>query len=724
MNISDGLRFLLFLGIAAIPDVMGQVPPQGVDLHHDSLTVHIEFAPLRYSFADKLGTILKAAKSGILWDGAPVQAVSVGSCGTTLCLLHLVQSSVSVGTLMVKVKEHDVMFRLTAAKPGHRLEFRTSGLSPGYGLGDHSITHQHYDTDITGYANDHFLADGGLVRFVSNFIIYPKQGVGVVLVDPFEKIVHSSEQEIDEGVTHAQVHTEIHYFFGSPHEIYAAFRRVRNETGYPVLAPKAAMFGLGWEAFGALGWNTNQKTVQENVDRYRAEGYPLRWAVIGSGYWPKEKAMHATTSFGMFDHEKYPDPAALFRHFHNEGIKVLLGLRICFVVGGPFTQEALDQGYFLKKDGKPEIYHGDWPESPYYMLDAHNAAALNWYMGLVRRWTRFGVDGYKEDLYGYTSADMRDDKASPINDLLMKQGMYVIERTGYLESNGDLIRINDFNYDQNQDRGPVNSLAMAYSGAPLLYPTLVGGTFAENKFSTKRTHRMQVYMMRIAQWAAVHPGMAMGEPPWSFPDPEVAQVMKSAALLHARLQPYFYSQGTQFAIDGYPWPMTPLPVAFPEDANVYGRGNDHVRGYEWMIGDALLATPLYGDDYLTANTRDVYLPRGRWIDYDTGQTYQGPTTLKNFAIPPEKTPLFVGGSGIVLEEVDEHLVARVYPIAPRAHEVFHVDGTTTTSFITVDVKDWKSPRIVDIETGKTIEGRWERHAYQFSFYKGHSYRLE
>ena len=94
----------------------------------------------------------------------------------------------------------------------------------------------------------------------------------------------------------------------------------------------------------------------------------------------------------------------------------------------------------------------------------------------------------------------------------------------------------------------------------------------------------------------------------------------------------------RFYLDGYPWTMAPLPVAFPDDPQVYGRENQTVRGFEWMIGDALLAAPLYGNDYQTAQTRDVYLPRGTWIDYDTGQHYQGPRLLRNFSLPLGKTP--------------------------------------------------------------------------------------
>ncbi len=717
-------RLLIAGMLAALHSFAGLAQAKKVDLHAGAVSMHVELDPLRYSFNSGRRTVLAAANHGIEWGDEAVRATPVPGCSSGECGFKIATASGLEGTLEITLTAHRAKLVMRTKRPGDKLEFLTAGLAPGYGLGDDSITHNHLDTDITGFSNDHLLADGGLVRFVSNFIIYPRQGVAVVLVDPNEKIVHSSASEIVEGVVRAKPETEMNYFFGDPHQIYEEFLRVRNADHYPVLPPKFALFGLGWEAFGALGWNTSQKTSQENVDRYRAEGYPLTWAEIGSGFWPKEKPFHATTSFGLFDPEKYPDPAGLFRHFHEEGMKVLLGLRICFVIGGPFTQQGFERGYFLSRNGVPEVYHGDWPESPYYMLDAHNPAALAWYLDLVKRWTKSGVDGFKEDLYGYTVADTRDDKVNPINDALMRDGIYVIERTGYLASNGDLIRINDFNYDQNQDRGPVNSLALAYSGTPLLFPTTVGGTFAESKFPTARTHAMQMYMMRIAQWAAVHCGMAMGEPPWSFPDPEVARVMLRAAQMHARLQPYLYSQATRFAEDGYPWPMTPLPIAFPDDPAVYGRENDHVHGYEWMIGDALLAVPLYGNDYATAMSRDVYLPRGRWMAYDSGEIYQGPLMLHNFAMPFEKTPLFVGGSGVVLERVEGRDVVRVYPLAAHARAELHTDGTAKLSVVEVAVKDWKSPHVIDSATKQSVPGSWERHAYQFALEPGHSYRVE
>jgi len=415
----------------------------------------------------------------------------------------------------------------------------------------------------------------------------------------------------------------------------------------------------------------------------------------------------------------------LIEHFHHENLKVLLGLRISFVEHGPFTDEGIRAGYFLKKDGQAQVFHDGWPKGPFYLLDAQNPAALDWYIGLVDRWKPFGIDGFKEDYYGYGGFGLRDDKIDPTNNRLMQQGQLIIERNGYLSSNGDLHRINDFNYDQDQDRGPVNALAFAYSGFPLVYPDIVGGTFGENRFAADRTPRMEAYMMRNAQWAALHSSMGMGEPPWKF-SPEVAKVMLQAARLHAQIAPYIYSNARRFAHDGYPWTMTPLPIAFPDDPNVYDRENAETRGYEWLIGDALLATPLYGNDYATTNARDIYLPAGVWMDFDTGKLYKGGQTLKDFELPVDKTPLFVGGSGVTVEEREGKLLLCIYPVATHASaDITLPEGGPP---IHVDVKglpmgeQWTGISVRD-SAGKQIKAGSSKHAFTFVPQPGSSYRV-
>jgi alpha-glucosidase (family GH31 glycosyl hydrolase) len=694
---------------------------QTYTLHAGDLTMTIEGAGARYGFKQNGHPVVEpSSSSGMVIGGEPVMHASKISCSTDKCSFHLATASGDRGTMTVELTAHTAQLRFVPLSPEMEVGFVTAGAQPAYGLADDAVLNKNYSTDVTGFSNDHFLSGEGLVRLVSNFIIYPAQRFAVLLIDPNAKIVHTSAAEIVQGVHHAPAEgTTLQYFFGDMHEIYAGYRLARIHAGYKVMPPKYEMFGVGWEAFGALGWQTDQKTITASVDRYLSLGYPLKWIVIGSGFWPSPREFNATTSFGLFDKIKYPDPHGLTAHFHDEHLKVLLGLRISFITDGPFSAEGVAHHYFLSENGQAIVFHGSWPKSPYYLLDAHNPAALDWYMGLTNRWKDFGVDGYKEDFYGYHN--LRDDKIDPVNDRLMAEGADIIERNGYLSVDGDLQRVNDFNYDQGQDRGPVNALALAYSGFPFVYPDIVGGTFGEQHFSTQRTPAMETYIERNAQWAALHSSMSMGEPPWSFQNAQVGQIMLAAAQLHDRLQPYLYSFALRATEDGFPWTMSPLPIAYPRQRETYARENAKVRGYEWLIGDALLATPLYGNDYATAETRDVYLPPGQWMDYDTGKLYQGNTTLTGFALPAAKAPLFVGGSGVVLEKKGKTIVARVYPHAAEGKSVFTLPGATQKTTVTVSHTNVAAAEVRD--GGNQVPNRLERYAWEFAVDPGHTYQV-
>ncbi|HEY9136944.1 MAG TPA: TIM-barrel domain-containing protein, partial [Terriglobus sp.] len=661
----------LALAIAALAPLTAHA--QGsIQLSSSGITFRAEPTGTRYSFtASGSAPVAMAAGAGIQINGNPF-TLSGGRCSSSPCTLHGKTAAGDEATLTIRLELHHAELIVHPNKEGAEVRFITAGASPAYGLADHAIeqkqfstlANKQYNTDVTGFKDDRFLSGQGITRLVSNFIIYPKQGFAELLIDPHRKIIHTSTDEIVQGVEHSHGDVRMHYFFGDPHAIYAAYLAARNAAGYRVIMPKYEAFGVGWEAFGALGWDTNQKTDTESIDHYIEDGFPLRWIVVGSGFWPAQPdSMHETTSFGLWDHEKYPDPRSMFQHFKDEGLVSMMGLRITFITTGPYSAEGVQHGYFLKDaSGKAEAFTGGWPKMPYYLLDAHNHDALNWYMGLVKKWQDYGVSGWKEDFYGYGKYPLRDDKVDPTNDRLMAQHQLVIERNGYLSSNGDLHRINDFNYNQDQDRGPVNSLALAYAGFPLVYPDIVGGTFGESHFNTQRTPQMETYMMRNVMWASLHSSMGMGEPPWSF-RPEVANVMRKAAQLHDRISPYLYQYARRFANDGYPWTMTPLPVAFPKDNAVYGHENATDRRYEWLIGEALLAAPLYGNDYATATTRDVYLPAGEWMDFETGKIYKGNQTLNAFSMPVDKVPLFVGGTGVTLEKDQYDVFACIYPVA-------------------------------------------------------------
>jgi alpha-glucosidase (family GH31 glycosyl hydrolase) len=229
--------------------------------------------------------------------------------------------------------------------------------------------------------------------------------------------------------------------------------------------------------------------------------------------------------------------------------------------------------------------------------------------------------------------------------------------------------------------------------------------------------------MREAMYDALNPSMSFGYGPWNL-GKRTNNICLQAAQLHDRLQPYFYSNAIKAYKTGFPYPLTPLPLVFPHDKNVYGLADTTRRSYEWMIGESLLATPLYGNDYATAKSRDVYLPKGKWMDYETGKVYKGPKTLTNFELPVNKIPLFVGGKGIIVIQKNKQLFVRIYPVTNQSKIAFYDKDGKTKSRISIDHPDWKNVSVQDLTDNQSIDVKHVHHAYEFLLEPGHDYRIK
>lgn len=702
--------------------------------------IHIEKQGFRFAFTDTDNQIIAPAHpvSGLIFLGSTAAHTAIDEKGKNAVSFILTNRDRRRARLKIHLMGEYARFELALLDPPKdekpKIVIRTGGIRPAFGLADHGVRYPPArSTQLVPFVDEHMRASNGFSgRLISNFVIFPKQGFAQVNIDPGTKIVRLTENETAHGSYAASMPAMV-YFFGSPKTIYRNFLKVRNENGYRVFKPKYAFFGVGWEAWGALEWDTDRTSVTQNITRYLELGYPLQWTVIGSGFWPHhDPQLQATTSFGMWDTDRYPDPRGMIDHFHKLGLKVFIGLRIAFITNGPYAKEGLEKACFLVENGQAKTYHIGFPKQPVYLLDATKPEAVQWYVGLCNKWLDFGVDGFKEDLYGYGQYELRDDKVDAINTALMKQGVYVMGRNGYLGSPMDLHRIEDFNFDQNQDRGPINGLCFAYAGFPNVYTDPLGGAPSKgNLKNILHTDKARTYLMRLVRYASLNPTMAFGIGVWRTGDEQVINVTCASARLHTRLQPYIYNAAVDAYRTGFPYPLTPLPLAYPDDPEVYALANTERRSYQWLIGESLLATPLYGDDYATAQTRDVYLPAGRWMDYDTGTLYDGPRTLKQFPIPVDKTPLFVGGKGIVIEQPDDNrsLEAVVYPVAPANAKLrFTWPDGESTSTITNATAKWIPDQfsVIDQKTLSAIPFNTTptTRAIRFDILPNHDYTVE
>lgn len=727
---------------------------ESITIQTDYYQLEIEKVGFRFQFSQTDGQVIAPfhANSGLLvgQEGSTPEEIST----TRLVKEEAEQLTLAVetsgglkGTIILKLEAHSVKLSILPEREGrYTLIARTGGLGPAYGMADHAAVGEGgLDLLLEEFVRDTLGGDNGSQRMISNFVIFPKQGFATVNIETSsQKLVRITKEEQAQGAHGVRELPALYYFIGNPKEIYASYLTARNKEGHQVYKPKSAWFGVGWEAFGALAWKTNHTSVTENIDQYLDYGYPLTWMVVGSGFWPRgagefdahgtpytsetkseaAKKLQATTSFGMWDKDLYPNPKDFIDYFHRRGLIFTIGLRIGFIPGGPFTPEGVEKGYFLQdEEGVAALQKVGFPRVPVYLLDSNKPEAVNWYVSLCQKWRDYGVDGFKEDLFHWPQ-HLQDNLIDPINRALMEDGVYIMGRNNYLGSPADIHRFDDFNYNQSQDRGPINGLAYAFSGFPYVYPDIIGGTgLATGRFGEESKEKLRIYLVRYAQYASLNPAMAFGFGPWNF-DEETNRLCLAAAQRHHRLQPHIYSNAIKAYHTGFPYPMTPLPLAYPNDPNVYGLADTTRRAYQWMIGESLLAAPLYGDDYNRATRRDIYLPKGKWMDYDNGQLYEGPQTLKGFEIPIDKAPLFVGGTGFVLEQEAGQLLGRIYPIAQQANiDCWHMDGETKST-LQIEVKDWTALKIMDETTGEEVPYELIRHAYQFEFIAGHTYTIQ
>jgi alpha-D-xyloside xylohydrolase len=111
--------------------------------------------------------------------------------------------------------------------------------------------------------------------------------------------------------------------------------------------------------------------------------------------------------------------------------------------------------------------------------------------------------------------------------------------------------------------------------------------------------------------------------PWTY-SKEFLDEFRLDDELKYKLMPYVYAQAKDCSEKGLPM-VRALFVEFPEDAGAW------LVEDEYLFGSNILVAPFFHD---STYERDVYLPGGKWIDYQHGEVYEkGWHHLKKGKIP-------------------------------------------------------------------------------------------
>lgn len=220
--------------------------------------------------------------------------------------------------------------------------------------------------------------------------------------------------------------------------------------------------------------------------------------------------------------------------------------------------------------------------------------------------------------------------------------------------------------------------------------------------------------VRDFQWKAFTP-MQLNMDGWGS-NPKYPHILGEPAAsinrwylkMKSEFMPYTYSIARE-AVDGKPM----IRAMFLDTSNEYTLGT--ATRYQFMYGPYILVAPIYQETKADSEGNDIrngiYLPDGKWIDYFTGELYEGNRILNNFDAPLWKLPLFVKQGAIIpmtlpnnnVGEIDQSI--RIYELYPYGHGSFteydddgrtqaYLRGEYATTRITSDLeKDKLTVRI-------------------------------
>lgn len=405
-----------------------------------------------------------------------------------------------------------------------------------------------------------------------------------------------------------------------------------------------------------------------------------------------------------WDRQAFPEPERFAADLHRQGLKLSVWQHPYLSVESDLYAEGAAKGYFARKpDGS--VYVIDYGLSlstlpggvtqiassetswnaPVAIIDLTHPEAVAWYKALMRAALQTGIDAFKTDFgedipadalfaNGMTGAEMHNLYPLLYNQVVFEvteevRGAGVVwGRSGYAGSQ---------RYPTCWSGDPActwDSLAFTLRGGLSL--GLSGVPFWSNDIGGYRGHPSPELYIRWAQFGLLcSHARCHGETqrqPWFFGQ-EAAAIFRRYARLRYQLFPYLYSCAHEAARTGLPV-LRAMPLAFPDDPNTYD------KDLQFMLGPWLLLAPIYDE----SGKRSVYLPAGRWIDYWSGQTYDGPANITVHAAL-DALPLYARGGAIVPmmppanripTGLLDPLILDVYPYGETSYRLYEDEGIT------------------------------------------------
>ncbi|MBS5795799.1 MAG: alpha-xylosidase [Dysgonomonas mossii] len=317
-----------------------------------------------------------------------------------------------------------------------------------------------------------------------------------------------------------------------------------------------------------------------------------------------------------FAPSRFSNPQKMIDDLKKDGFHISLWQLTYFTPKNKFFNEIIEKNLHVK-NSKGEMPYED------AVLDFSNLETVKWYQDKLAGLLKMGVGAIKVD-FG---------EAAPM------EGFYASGRGGWYEHNLYPLRYNKAVADITKEVNNENIIwaRSAWAGSQR-YPLHWGGDAANTDIGMDATLRggLSFGLSGFSFWSHDIGGFVVAAPenlyrrwlpfgfltshsrahgappkePWLYNDNFVKAFRESAEMKY-KLMPYIYAQAKLCTEKGLPM-VRALFVEYPDDSGA------------WLIEDQYL----FGADILVApmmeagTERNVYLPKGNWIDYQSGKTYQ------------------------------------------------------------------------------------------------------
>ncbi len=445
-----------------------------------------------------------------------------------------------------------------------------------------------------------------------------------------------------------------YYFFYGP-EMSKVVQAYTDLTGIPELPP---MWALGYHQ---SKWSYfPESRVKEVASTFRDLRIPCDGIYLDIDY------MDGFRCF-TWDKTLFPDPKRMIADLSKDGFKTVVMIDPGIKIDKDYWvyQEAMENDYFCKRGDGPYMHGKVWPGECHFP-DFTNPKVREWWASLYKEFmAELGVHAVWNDMNEPAVMEVPS-KTAPLDTRHKYDGHPCTHRKAHNVYGMQMVRatyegVKKYVYPKR----PFVITRAAYAGTQRYSSTWTGdnvATWEHLWIANVQAQRMCIsgysfvgsdiggfaeqpngeLFARWIQLGVFHPfcrvhssGDHGDQEPWSF-GTEITDIVRKFIELRYQLLPYLYTMFWRYTKYGSPMLQS---IVYYDQADT----QTHFRTDEFIFGEQILVCPIQEPN---AQGRRMYIPRGKWYNYWTGEMVEGG---KERWVPADldKIPLFMKAGAII-----------------------------------------------------------------------------